>query len=483
MNDNKFWEGKYCPLSKEQVKTIHETALTILEQIGLTYESGLDEMLDLIEKKGVEVDRENSSIKFQRELVSKAIASAPEHVTLYSRDKSCDINLNQNQVHFATGGTVTNVLDLNTGVCRPSTIKDLYQIARLADHLENIDLIIRPLTPNDIPLAVYDVNIVYAVLKGSRKHFNTGLFSHESFYNILDIASTVSGSLERLKEKPIISFNTPFITSPLKLDTEPTRIMVEAAKNNIPVTISTAPMAGSTSPVTLAGTLTQIHAEVLSGVVITQLINPGAPIIYCGVPTRADMRTMNFLAGTVESAMMATAVHQLAQQVKLPSFASAGWTSSKIIDAQAGWESAMALFVTAMGGINVVRHAAGVMDSGMTISYEQYIINDEIIGMARRLLKGIEVNEDSIAFEAIKDAGPGGQFITSEHTYKHMRSEFFYGNGVTDGNSRENWKEKGSHDAFTRANNMVKEILTKSENSYISSDADRVIREKYDIRL
>jgi len=222
---------------------------------------------------------------------------------------------------------------------------------------------------------------------------------------------------------------------------------------------------------------------VLSGIAITQLLYPGAPVIYCAVPTRADMHTMNFLSGTVESAMMNAGVHQLARQLKLPSFASAGWTSSKAMDAQAGWESAMSLLVTAMGGVNVVRHAAGAMESGMTISYAHYIMNDEIIGMTRRLLKGIEVSADHIALDVIRSVGPGGQFITADHTYAHLHREFYHGSGITDRNIRESWEEAGAEETWTRANRMVKEILAGPEKTYIDSDAERRIREKWDIRL
>jgi len=227
--------------------------------------------------------------------------------------------------------------------------------------------------------------------------------------------------------------------------------MLEAVRHRIPVALSAAPMAGSTSPVTMAGTLAQLHAEQLAGIVICQLTNPGAPVLYGGIPGRANMRSLAYIGGAVECGMMNAAIHQMAHHIKVPNYNSSGLTDSKIPDAQASWEKAATTVLAAMGGSNFIHHAAGMLESMLAVAYEQYVIDDEIIGMSCKVLEGIPVDAEHLALEAIEEAGPGGSFIMSPHTMTHMRQEYFGGNGVSDQESREKWEEKGSQDTWTQA--------------------------------
>jgi trimethylamine--corrinoid protein Co-methyltransferase len=242
-------------------------------------------------------------------------------------------------------------------------------------------------------------------------------------------------------------------------------------------------MAGSTSPLTMAGTLAQLHAEQLAGITICQLTNPGAPVLYGGIPGRANLRTMGYLGGAVECGMMNAAIHQLAHFIKVPNYNSSGLTDSKIPDAQAAWETAMTTLLAAMGGSNYIHHAAGMLESMLTVAHEQYVIDDEIIGMCCKVLKGIEVDGEHLALEVIDDVGPGGNFMTSAHTLAHLRDEYFSGNGVTDERSRDNWTKQGALDAWMRARNIAKEILAADEKSYLSNEVDSAIRKKYEILI
>ena len=484
MKNSGNFGGLYRPLGDDQVKAIHEASLTILEETGISCEAGQEELLARLEKTGAKIDRSQSRVRFGKDLVTEALSQAPDQIVLYSRDGKNDLDLQGDQVHFGTGGTTTSVLDPQTGECRPSTLKDVYHLARLTDHLDNVDLYIRPCTPLDIPAEDYDVNICYAGLKGTRKHVMMGIFDENRLCDVIDIASLVAGGIEHLRQRPFISFYTSFSISPLQQTDRATQIMCEAIKNRLPISIGAAPMAGLTGPVTMAGTLTLTHAEVLAGITICQLLNPGAPVLYGGFPTRADMATADFLVGTIECGMMNAAVHQLAKFVKLPNCSSCGFTESKIPDAQAAWECAMLILTAAMGGSNLIRHAGGgVLESAMTIAYEQIIMNDEIIGMARRLLKGIDVSEEHIGLDLINILGPGGNFLTSNHTLKFMRSEYFYGSGITNRDQREKWIENGAEDSRLRARKMVAGILSAPEMSHIPDDVDQVIRQKYKVFL
>jgi trimethylamine--corrinoid protein Co-methyltransferase len=232
---------------------------------------------------------------------------------------------------------------------------------------------------------------------------------------------------------------------------------------------------------TMAGTLVQTHAEELAAITIHQLSNPGAPVLYGGLPGMADMHSMGYQGGGVEFGMMQTAVHQLSDYVKVPNYASAGLSDSKIPDAQAGWEKAFTTALAVMGGNNYIHHAAGMLESMLCIAYEQYIIDDEIIGMASKILKGIEVDEDHLAFDAIKDVGPGGNYLMSHHTLRHIRSEYFQGNGVSDKTGREAWEINGSVETRNRARKIAKDLLTTSEQPKIAEDIAAEIRTKFNV--
>jgi trimethylamine--corrinoid protein Co-methyltransferase len=238
-------------------------------------------------------------------------------------------------------------------------------------------------------------------------------------------------------------------------------------------------MAGSTAPITMAANLVQIHAEQLAGIVICQLTNPGAPLLYGGIPGRANLNTMGYLGGSVECGMMNAAIHQMAHHIRVPNYNSSALTDSKIPDQQAAWEKGMTTLLAAMGGSNFVHHAAGMLDSMVAVAYEQYVIDDEIIGMACKVLKGIDMDPEHLALEVIEAVGPGGNFMTHAHTLKHMRTEYFNGNGVTDRKSRTKWEQEGRTDARERARQMAKKILAAPEMSHLPESVDKAIRQKY----
>jgi trimethylamine--corrinoid protein Co-methyltransferase len=238
-------------------------------------------------------------------------------------------------------------------------------------------------------------------------------------------------------------------------------------------------MAGSTAPITMAANLVQIHAEQLAGILISQLTQPGAPVLYGGIPGRANLNTMGYLGGSVECGMMNAAIHQMAHHIGVPNYNSSALTDSKIPDQQAAWEKAMTTLLAAMGGSNFVHHAAGMLDSMLAVAYEQYVIDDEIIGMACKVLKGIDVDPEHLALEVIEAVGPGGNFMIHAHTLKHMRSEYYPGNGVTDRKSRSKWEQDGQTDARERARQIAKKILAAPEMSHLPENVDKAIRQKY----
>jgi trimethylamine--corrinoid protein Co-methyltransferase len=475
--------GQYQPLSGKQVECLHEAALSVLEKTGFSYEAGMDETLGMAENFGMAVDRTDSRIYFPRDRIMEQVDKAPHRVVLYSRDGKNDLHLEDDRVYLGTGGAAIKIIDLETGESRHTTLKDLYDLGRLVDQLDNIHFFLRPCIPKDIPEAVYDENVFYACLKATAKHVMAGVNDVEGFHKMLDIASMVAGNLEDVTTRPFVSVIASFAISPLRFCTHSTRIMQEAARHEIPVALSCAPMAGVTSPVTMAGTLVQTHAEQLAGIAICQMTKPGAPVLYGGIPGRANLWNLGYQGGSVECGMMNAAIHQLANHVKVPNYNSSGLTDAKIPDAQAGWEKAMTTLIAAMGGSNYVHHAAGMLNCMITVAHEQFVIDDEIIGLCCKVLAGIPTDPEYMALQVIDSAARGEDFIKSAHTMEYMKTEYFNGNGVTDTKNWDKWIKAGRHDTWARARDIAKKILARSNKIYLANETDAAIRKKYDIRL
>ncbi|WP_457551938.1 trimethylamine methyltransferase family protein, partial [Desulfobacula sp.] len=416
-------------------------------------------------------------------MIMEQVAKAPEKIILCGQDPKNDLHLTGDRVHMGTGGAAIKILDPETGSIRSTTLKDLYDVSRLVDQLENIHFLVRPCIPTDIDKADYDINMFYACLSASAKHVMSGVNDEKGLHDIIEMASMIAGGLDKLQKRPFISITACFAISPLKLCTQSTLIMQEANRNLIPVALSSAPMAGSTSPLTMAGTLAQLHAEQLAGITICQLTRKGAPVLYGGIPGMVNLKTMGYSGGAVECGMMNAAIHQLSNHIKVPNYNSAGLTDSKLPDAQAGFEKAFTALLTSMGGSNYIHHSAGMLESMLTIAHEQFVIDDEIIGNCCTVLKGIDCDVEHLALEVIDSVGPGGNFITAPHTMAHLRTEYYNGNGVTDRKSREKWEEEGSLDTRQRALEIARKLIASPKPSYIPEEIDKAIRKKFKILL
>jgi trimethylamine--corrinoid protein Co-methyltransferase len=257
-------------------------------------------------------------------------------------------------------------------------------------------------------------------------------------------------------------------------------MLVTIAKTGIPVVCPAEPLCGATSPVTLAGTLVVQVVDSLAGVIISQLANPGTPIIYGSVASSTDLRDMKYIAGSVEMGLLNAAGAQMAQFYKLPFYATGGMTDSNTIDAQCGYESSITTLLCALSGANFIHDAAGLMEFALTMSYEKLVIDNEILGMTMRAVKGIEVNNETLAFDVIKKAGPSGHFVSRRHTRTYMRKEH-YEPTLSNRESREKWEKQGSKDIFQKAKERVEEILDKPGYSLPAHVKGRILSEIPDI--
>lgn len=451
--------GAYQPLSKSEVELLHKASMKVFEEVGMEVHD--DRALKIFAEAGAEVDYQKKRVRASETWVMDILKRAPSQVTLCGREEKNDLVLGGTRVHLGTGGTAINVLDLETGERRPTTLEDVRQTAKLVDALDNIHFLVLPVYPTELPKENVDVNRFFAGLSNTTKHVMGGVYTKEGVHKVIEIGEAIMGSKEALRKRPIISMIT-CIMSPLKMDATYTDLMLEVIEAGIPLATPAAPIAGATSPVTLAGTIAQLNVEALSGILLAQIVNPGIPVLYSAVPTTADMRTMGFLFGAVENGVMNAACAQLAQYYNLPIYATAGVTESKVPDVQSGYEKISTSILAALAGANYIHDAAGLIESGVSVAYEQYVIDDEINGMIMRAVRGIEVNADTMAVEAIKQVGPGGNYLAEDHTVKYMRSEFFMPK-VADRFPWQRWQSNGAIDGREKARRIAKEILANHQ--------------------
>ncbi len=468
-----LYGGQYQPLSQEQVSQIHKATLEVLSNTGV--EISNKEAQELLANAGARVEKELNRVYLPAELIEKSIESAPSEVLLAGREEKNDLLLGGKRVYLGTGGTALNVLDLKNSR-RPSTLEDCRNVAKLVDALDNIHFFVLPVYPNELPKEEVDVNRFYSAMQNTTKHIMGGVYTIDGIRKVIKIAEQIAGGPKKLRERPFISMIT-CIMSPLKFDATYTELMLEVARQGIPLATPACPMTGATGPVTLAGTLVQQNAEALAGIVLTQQVNPGTPVLYSAVPTSVDIRTMDFLFGSVEMGILNAAISQLAQFYNLPIYSTSGVSDSKIPDVQAGYEKATTAMLCALAGSNYVHDCAGLIERGMTVSYAQYIIDNEINGMVMRAVRGIDVNIESLAVDVIDKVGPAGNYISEEHTLKYMRSEFFLPQ-VSDRQSYHRWKEQGEKDGWQRANEIAENILANHKPTLVPVEIERQLAQE-----
>jgi trimethylamine--corrinoid protein Co-methyltransferase len=447
--------GRYKPLSEEDISRIHETAMRVFEEVGVQVNS--EKALNYFRDAGAKID--DHVVKLPRETVMGLISRAPSEITLYGRDPKHNLHLGDARVYAGTGGTALNIIDGVSGERRRATLQDLKNIAKLVDSLGNIHFFLLPTYPDDVPTDIVDVNRFFAGLDNTSKHIMGGVYTREGLQDVLRMAQIVAGSADELQRHPVISLILCAI-SPLMIDSAYGDMIIAVAQAGIPVALPAEPLCGSTSPVTLAGNTVIQTVDSLAEVCLTQLVNPGTPAIFGSVASSNDFRDLKYITGCIEMGLLNTASAQMAQLYKLPFYATAGMSDSKVVDAQCGYESALSLLLCALGGANYIHDAAGLMDFALSVSLEKYVTDNEIIGMVMRAVEGIKVNDDTLAFDLIKDAGPAGHFIYARHTRKHIRSEH-YQPALSDRDHFSDWQAKGKPDTAARAKVRAENILAK----------------------
>ncbi|MEA3241190.1 MAG: trimethylamine methyltransferase family protein [Pseudomonadota bacterium] len=468
--------GQYKPLSDGDVEKIHQTSLKIFSEVGIQVKFA--EARELFKKAGATVDEETKIVKFSPELVMELIKPAPSVVNLCGRDDSglLDCEIGGNKVYMGTGGTALNVLEPGEETARRSKLEDIKNMARMVDSLDNIHFYMLNVYPNDLPVERIDVNRFGAALNKTRKHIMGGVYTLEGIRNVIKMAEIIAGSPEKLRQRPFISMVTCNI-SPFMLDESYGRLAIEVARQGIPVVVPAEPLCGSTAPITLAGNLVVQTVDTLSMIMLTQLINPGTPVLYGCISTISDLRDMKYLSGAIEMGLMNAASAQMAHFYNLPLYSTAGMSDAKVNDSQSGYESALTGLMAALAGANYIHDAAGFLEFCMTASYDKLVIDNEIIGMVMRAVEGITVNEETLAFDVFKKVGPGGHFVSNRHTRKFMRSEH-YQPQLSDRNNRDDWEAGGAKNSQVRATEKAREILARPEESMLTAEIRELIRKE-----
>jgi trimethylamine--corrinoid protein Co-methyltransferase len=465
--------GRYRPLTDNQVEQIHQTVLKVFSEVGVQVNH--DEALGIFKKAGARVDEGSRIVTFDPAMVMELVGQAPARVNLCGRepDGSLDCEIGGTRVHLGTGGTALNVQDPGSVDVRRSQLRDIMDMARVVNELENIHFYMLNIFPHDVESNDIDVNRFGAALNRTRKHIMGGVYTVEGIRNVIRMAEMIAGSPEALRERPFISM-VACIISPFKLDEEYGRLAIEVAKNRIPLVVPAEPLCGATAPITLAGNLVVDCVDTLTGVMLAQLVNPGTPVLFGCISSITDLRDMKYLAGAVEMGLLNAAASQMAQFYELPIYATAGMSDAKVNDAQAGYESAMTNLMVALAGGNFIHDAAGFLEFCMTASFDKLVIDNEIIGMVMRAVEGIRVDETTLAFDEIKKVGPGGHYVSSRHTRRHMRAEQFRPT-LSDRETRDVWQESGAKDARQRASERAKAILEADPVSTIDPAVRRRI--------
>ncbi|MDH3365926.1 MAG: trimethylamine methyltransferase family protein [Thermoplasmata archaeon] len=443
-------------LSEDDIARIDKATMTVLDTTGVAiYEK---QSRDLLRRRGARVDDANARVRLSEGVIREAIEEAPTRFKLAARDPAKSIELGSGKTFFTNSATGIKVLDHVTGNVRKSVLSDVAVFAKVADALENIHFYGPTVVAHDVKGEVHFLSETLAALENTTKHVCHESHGTELTKRFVKIAQMVAGGEEELRKNPVVSAGGCPV-SPLQFDGPNTEAMLECARAGMPYDVLSMAMGGGTSPITLAGQLAVINAEVLTGATICELVNPGCPVIYGSVASTMDMRTGVLALGAPERAVLSAAVVQMARHYGIPSLVGGISTDGKLPGDQAMFEKVMTGLPSTMVGADVVFGPA-MLSSATTYSVEQLVIDDEVAGALTRVRDGIIVDDESFALSLIDKVGPGGAFIGTKHTLEHLKKDVWMPK-LVDRNIPDNWLKLGARDMRDRARERVMQILAE----------------------
>lgn len=458
--------GSMKVLTDDEICQIDVTAKRLLREVGMKIRE--PQAVAILREAGCQVSDER--VRFPSDLVEEAASRAPSAFTIFGRNPEFKAIMEGKRVSIEPMIGRLNILDGDSGKRRRTTLRDVGNLVRLADALDSYSVLHSGAIMPHIEGVEDEVAHVYGYfvsVKNSGKVIKASCRGKQVARDCIKMATALAGGKEALANRPNV-FTTANVISPLEFDNRMTEGLIEYAKCGLPVDIASEPQMGATSPMTIAGTLAQQTAEILAGVVLAQLVNPGTPILMGTVGAAMDMRNGSIALGGVEAGIINVAHAQMAQFYRIPSRGTGCSTESKCLDIQAGYEKAISVLMPVMAGSNMLFYP-GTMDHAKTISLESLFIDNEICGMAFRALQGVSVNDETLAFEVIEKVGPGGHFLAQRHSLDYLESEQFVPR-LSNRQSFEDWQEGGSKDLWGFARETVKDILATHVPSPLPED-------------
>ena len=459
-------------ISDDQIEAIHEASLDILENIGMEFAN--EEARAILKKAGVEVRPGCNLIRLDRHLVEETIRTAPHEFTIHARNPARNIQMGGNWLAFSQCASAPNCSDLDNGR-RAGTQEDFRKLVKLGqvfniNHLNGGYLV----EPQDVHASIRHLECSRDFVKLTDRAFHVYSLGRERNIDGMEICRIGRGVSKEQFERETSIISVVNTNSPLVLDGPMLQGIIEMSARNQAIIITPFTLAGAMAPVTLAGALAQQNAEALAGIMFTQLVRPGAPVVYGGFTSNVDMKTGAPAFGTPEYMKTAAAGGQLARRYKLP-YRTSNVCAANTVDAQSAWESVFSLWGAVMGGGNYIKHASGWMEGGLCHSFEKAVIDFDLLQMVAGFLEPIEVNSETLALDAIAEAGPRGHFFGTAQTQALYR-DAFYSPLISDWRNFENWTEAGSPTAFEKANKVWKQALKEYEAPYL----DPAIAEELD---
>lgn len=473
--------GRFAPLSDSDIQQINDAVMDVLENVGLA--QAIPSCVDAVVKGGGEY--RDGRLFFPRALVEDTIANCARNFVLHGQDARHDMEISGSKSYFGTAGAAVHIVDVHGREYRDSTLKDLYDIARIVDQMEHIHYFQRSIVARDmVEPEDLDLNTVYASISGTSKHVGSSWVLPEHVDQSLQLLHTVAGSEQAWRARPFVSMSCCFVVPPLRFAEDACACLESAVRGGMPVLLLSAGQAGATSPAAIAGSVVQAVAEVLAGLVYVNMIQPGHPAIFGTWPFVSDLRTGAMSGGSGEQAILMAACGQMGRYYDLPTGVAAGMADAKLPDAQSGYEKGYTVTLAAHSGANMIYESAGMHASLLGACMESYVIDNDMLGAINRTVRGIDINEETLSLQTMKDVCIDGplHYLGHQQTMQLMQREYLYPD-IGDRNSPKEWYEKGRPDLLNDATTRVNDILSNHHPDHISADTDAKLRKDFKILL
>jgi len=465
-----FQSPQFAVLSDDELHKLHRGALEVLRRTGIRFHH--QDALEMLEDAGAFVS-DGNLVKFPARLVETAIASVPERVVMCDRSGEPSMRLEGQEVYFGTGSDCLNLLDPETGEHRKFVEEDLIDAYHLCDALPNIHFVMSVGIPDDVdPALTYDVQMAL-MLEHTKKPLVFVTDDLASCQRAIDMAAAVAGGYEALREQQhILLYSEP--SSPLQQSETAVDKLLLMAEYELPVVHSPGPLMGGTAPITIAGGLVMSLAEILSGLVVHQMTNPGAPFVFGAGLHHMDMKSTQICYGGPEFQLTKAAVAQLGRWYGMPTWGYAGCSDAKVMDEQAAAEAMLSVLMAKLTGANLI-HDVGYMESGLTTSFEMIVLTDELVAMTDSLINGIEVSDETLMLDELHEVGPGGHFLNTDATMDHFQ-DFWYPDLMSRA-IRETWLERGGTTLGERLREKVKTLMEEHRPEPLATEKKRRLEE------